>query len=167
MLLSRLKIQPLRAYGITKQPDLPHKMTFSDSSERPKAFFVLGLFFFFGSAMAVLAAVTLLDPGTVLDRAWALNPSAYKQMLPLGRIVGVPFLTLAVVLFLTGIGWLRRRYWGWVLAVSVIGTKLAADIIHVFIGDHLKSAVGVIIASLLLVYLSRPAVRNYFMPYSL
>jgi len=113
--------------------------------------------------MAAFAAITLLKPGTFLDQAWKLNMSAHEQMLPLGRVVGIPFIVLAVVLFLAGVGWFGRRYWGWVLGVSVIGINLAADVTHFFLGDRLKSGVGVVIASLLLFYMTREKVRGYFL----
>ena len=123
----------------------------------------MGVFFFFGSAMATFAAATLLKPGTWLDAAWRLNPSAHEQMLPLGRIAGIPFIVLAAALFLAGVGWFRRAYWGWVLGTSLIAINLAADLIHFFLGDKLKSAVGVVIASLIVFYLTREKVRNYFL----
>jgi hypothetical protein len=132
-------------------------------SRSPAGFFPLGVFFFFGSLMAAFAAITLLKPGTFLDQAWKLNMSAHEQMLPLGRVVGIPFIVLAVVLFLAGLGWFGRRYWGWVLGVSVIGINLAADVTHFFLGDRLKSGVGVVIASLLLFYMTREKVRGYFL----
>jgi hypothetical protein len=59
--------------------------------------------------MASLAATTLLWRGTVLDRLWALNPTAYKQLAPLSGIVGILFLVLGVALTTAGIGWFRRR----------------------------------------------------------
>jgi uncharacterized membrane protein (DUF2068 family) len=135
----------------------------SRTTQPPAGFFALGAFFFFGATMATFAAVTLLRPGTMLDFAWALNPSAHAQMLPLGRVVGIPFTVLAITLFLAGVGWFRRQYWGWLLGVSVIAINLAADITHFFLGDRLKSAVGVVIASLLVFYMTREKVRGYFL----
>jgi hypothetical protein len=79
-------------------------MMHSPPAKPPKGFFALGVFFFFGSAMAAFASITLLWPGTLLDRAWALNPSAHAQMLPLGRIAGIPSLVLSIVLLLAGMG---------------------------------------------------------------
>ncbi len=131
---------------------------------RPAGFAIIGGFFCFGSLMAAFAAVTLFYPGTVLDRAWSLNRPAYIALSALGRMVAVPFLVLSIVLFVAALGWFRRQYWGWLLGTTVIATNLAADFVHALLGDWLRSGVGIIIAGLLLFYLTRPAVRTYFLP---
>jgi hypothetical protein len=76
----------------------------------------MGIFWFFGAVMASVAATNLLWRGTALDRIWALNPTAYQQLLPLGGTVGFLFLLLSATLTTAGIGWFRRRLWGWRLA---------------------------------------------------
>src|SRR6202011_6247496 len=76
-------------------------------------FTAVGIFLFFGAIMASLAAITLLWRGTALDRLWVLNPTAYKQLAPLGGIVGIFFLVLRLALTTAGIGWFRPRLWGW------------------------------------------------------
>jgi hypothetical protein len=73
----------------------------------------IGVFLFFGAVMASLAATTLLWRGTAPDRAWDLNPTAYKQIVPLGGMVGILFRLLGAALTTAGIGWFRRRLWGW------------------------------------------------------
>ena len=65
---------------------------------KPRGFTAIGIFLFFGAVMASLAATTLLWRGTPLDRLWALNPIAYKQLAPLGGIVGIFFLVLGAAL---------------------------------------------------------------------
>jgi hypothetical protein len=122
----------------------------------------LGAFFFFGCVMAAYAAVTLLHPGTFLDRAWVLNPRAHAQLIPLGRTVGVPFVILAALLFLAGVGWFRRRYWGWMLGVTIIAINLSGDLVHFAFRDRLRGGVGVVLAGALLVYMTRPAMRRRF-----
>jgi hypothetical protein len=129
---------------------------------RPLGFVPIGIFFFFGALMASYAAFTPLNPGTFLDRGWALNPTAHVQLSSMGRIMGAPFILLAFALLLGGIGWFRRRFWGWILGVVIITINLAGDLVHMFMGEWLKSAVGVTIAALLLFYLTRPGMRNYF-----
>ena len=111
--------------------------------------------------MAAYAAVTLLKPGTFLDRAWELNPAGHAGLLLMGKAVGVPFLVLATALFLAGIGWFKRKHWGWFLGTGIIASNLLADVIHLLLGDW-KSLVGVLIAGLLLFYMTRPSVRSYF-----
>jgi hypothetical protein len=128
---------------------------------RPSGFLPLGIFFFFGSVMATYAAVTLLEPGTFLDRAWQLNPTGHAELSSLGRAIGIPFLLLAAALLAAGIGWFRRRRWGWILGTTIIAVNLTGDAIHLLTGD-LKSLVGIPIAGLLLFYMTRNRVRNYF-----
>ncbi len=122
----------------------------------------MGVFLFFGATMALLAGSTLIWPGTVLDRAWNLNPAAYARLAPFGRTVGIPFLLLSATLILAGIGWFRRRLWGWALAVAIIATQLLGDLVNAFMGDVVRGGFGFLIAAALLFYLLRPNVRSAF-----
>jgi hypothetical protein len=130
----------------------------------PKArgFTSIGVFLFFGAIMASLAATTLLWRGTALDRLWALNPSAYKQLAPLGSTVGVLFLLLSATLTTAGLGWFRRRRWGWRLAVIIIAMQVLGDVVNCFRGDWLRGGTGVIIAGALLLFLLLPRIRVTF-----
>jgi hypothetical protein len=130
----------------------------------PKApgFTAMGIFLFFGAVMASLAAITLLWRGTALDRLWALNPTAYKQLAPLGRLIGVLFLAISTVLFTAGIGWFRRRLWGWRLAAAIIATQVLGDVVNCVRGDWLRGGIGVVIASALLLLLLQPRIRATF-----
>jgi len=84
----------------------------------------LGVFLFFGAVMASLAGTTLIWRGTLLDHIWVLNAPAYKQLAPFGKAVGIPFLVLSAALAGSGVGWFRRRLWGWRLAVVIIATQV-------------------------------------------
>lgn len=154
--------------GFIAQQDLPvysRDMKGGDRIEangKPPGFAAIGVFLFFGATMAGLAATTLLLPGTPLDRAWTLNPTAYKQLSPLGSKVGPLFLLLTLVLITSGVGWFRRRVWGWRLTVAIIGTQLTGDIVNVVRGDLLRGGTGVIIAGTLLLYLLRGRLRVAF-----
>ena len=121
-----------------------------------------GVFLFFGATMAAFAGTTLLWRGTIADRVWQLNPTAYEQLAPLGTIVGVPFLVLSAALLAAGIGWFGRRLWAWRLAVAIIAIQVIGDLFNALRGELLKGATGVVIASALLFYLLRPAVRAAF-----
>jgi hypothetical protein len=135
-----------------------------DRTVGPKipGFTAIGIFLFFGSVTASLAAFTLLWRGTVLDRIWALNPIAYKQLAPLGDMVGILFLLLGASLATAGIGWFRRRLWGWRFAVVIIATQVLGDVVNLVRGDLLRGGTGVVIAGALLLFLRRPQVRAMF-----
>ena len=122
----------------------------------------MGVFLFFGAIMASLAAATLLWRGTALDRLWVLNPIAYEQLAPLGSVVGVFFLLLGAALTTAGIGWFRRRVWGWRLAVVIIATQVLGDVVNCVRGDLLRGGTGVIIAGALLLFLLQPKIKATF-----
>jgi hypothetical protein len=128
----------------------------------PPGFTVIGIFLFFGFITAIFAATTLLWRGTVLDRLWALNPIAYKQLARLGNTVGILFLVLGTALATAGIGWFRRRLWGWRLAVVIIATQVLGDVVNCVRGDWLRGGTGVIIAAALLLFLLQPRIRATF-----
>lgn len=130
--------------------------------EMPRGITAVGAFLLFGATMASLAGATLSWPGTSFDRVWALNPIAHKQLATLGRPAGILFLLLAAVLVAAGTGWLKHRLWGWRLAVAVIVTQVLGDLVSLFRGDWFRGGVGFSIASALLFYLLRPAVRAVF-----
>ena len=92
-----------------------------------------------------------------------LNKQGHEGLTGLGRMAAVPFGILAPMLCLAAVGWFRRRYWGWVLGVTIIAINMAGDVgQNGVIGERLKGAVGVAIAGLLLTYMTRVGVRGYF-----
>jgi hypothetical protein len=122
----------------------------------------VGVFLFFGAAMALLAGSTLIWRGTILDPTWVINAAAYARLAPFGKRIGIPFLLLGAILTVAGTGWFRRRVWGWQLAVAVIATQVVADLANAFLGDIVRGVIGFVIAGALLFYLLRPEVRSAF-----
>jgi hypothetical protein len=134
----------------------------SKDDQRPRGFVPLGVFFVLGTAITAYAAVTLLKPGTALDRLWALNKTGHAQLMSIGKGAGLGFAALSAVMCAASAGWFRRRYWGWALGTSIIGINAAGDLVNMTRGEHLKGAVGVAIAGPLLIYMTRSGVRSYF-----
>jgi hypothetical protein len=122
----------------------------------------IGVFLFFGAVMASLAGITLIWRGTILDNMWALNASAYRQLAPFGKAVGVPLLVLSAALAAAGAGWFGRRLWAWRLAVVIIATQALGDFVSICMGDFARGATGFTIAGGLLIYLLRPEMRVAF-----
>src|ERR1700756_1232759 len=85
----------------------------------PRGLTGVGIFLLFGTAMAFLAGTTLVWPGTALDHAWALNQRAHRELAPLGRMIGIPFLLLGATLLTAAGGWVLPALWGWRLAASL------------------------------------------------
>jgi hypothetical protein len=128
----------------------------------PRGITAIGVFLFFGATLASFAGVTLTWPGVSLERTWALNPAAHKQLATLGKPVGILFLLLSATLAVAATGWFQRRLWGWRLAVAVIATQVLGDLVNFFRGDLLRGGVGLSVATALLLYLLRPTVRALF-----
>lgn len=112
--------------------------------------------------MAALAGTTLLFPGTILDKAWALNATAYRQLAAFGRIAGMLFLLLSGSMAFAGTGWFRRRRWGWQLAVLIIATQVLGDLFNLLVGDFIRGGIGFAIAGALLLYLLSAKVKAVF-----
>lgn len=128
------------------------------------AFTAIGLFCYFAMTMALYAAITLLHPGTALDRLWSLNPGAQRELLPFRKPAGVMFLLIATTAAINGYGWLRRRMWGWRLAVLGIGTQVLGDCVNLIRGDLLRGGPGLLIGGGLLIYLLSSKIKNNFTP---
>jgi hypothetical protein len=122
----------------------------------------VGVFLLFGAIMASLAGTTLVWQGSALDRIWILNPHAHKELVPFGKAVGIPFLLLAATLALAGMGWFKRRRWGWALAVAVIATQVLGNLVNIWMAHYLEGGLGVVIAGTLLLYLVRADVKSVF-----
>jgi len=129
---------------------------------RPRGFLAIAIFLWFGALMAALAGITLIRPGTPLSFAWRLNPRAYAQMAPLGSTIGVPFLGLAMFMAAAAYLWLKKSFWGWLLALIIFALQLAGDIGNLMGGEYLQGCIGIVIAGGLVFYLTRPQVRSAF-----
>jgi len=137
-------------------------MTTSAGDRRPRGWLAIGIFLLWGAAMATLAGITLIWPGTFLDHAWALNPAGHAGLTALGRWVGFVFPVLGLALASAGIGWLKQRLWGWMLAVLLIGGNALGDAIRMVSGAWLEGAAGLLIAGALLLYLISARMRRSF-----
>jgi len=72
------------------------------------------------------------------------------------------FLLLAAALISAGIGWFRRRLWGWRVTLLIFATQLLGDAVNCIRGDWLRGVTGVVIAGALLLFLLRRRIRVAF-----
>jgi hypothetical protein len=128
----------------------------------PRGIAGVGIFLFFGAAMAFLAGTTLIWQNTPLRRVWVLNAPAYATLAPLGAAIGVPFLFLGASLAVAGCGWYKRRKWGWTLAAIIIATQVVGGLTNLVRGDLMRGGAGAFIAGALLSYVLQPEIRAVF-----
>jgi hypothetical protein len=107
--------------------------------------------------MASLAGTSFTFPGTSLRRIWALNPQAYAQLAPLGRLAGLVF-PVGAILGIAAAGWL----WGWRLTVDLITTQVLGGIISILSSRVFAGLTGAIVAGTFLIYLLHARVRSVF-----
>ena len=119
-------------------------------------------FLVFAMLMACFAGATLIWRGTVLERAWALNPQAYARLAAMGRSPAILFLILAALLAAAAVGWVKRRFWGWLLVVLIISGQILGAAVNAFFGEPIRGLAGFAIAGGLLMYLGRSKVRSRF-----
>lgn len=135
------------------------------SSHSPAVLRLFGFFLIFATTMAALASFLLLKPGTLLDRAWALNPRAHAQFASLGALipwVGFGFVGLAILGAYTARLWFQRRLLGWRFAVVGIALQAIGDAVNFLRGERLAGLVGLLIASILLAFLLSQRVKAAF-----
>jgi len=126
---------------------------------------IVGLIFFFGG-IALVVAIPII----------ANNPAGYKvdsnsfefRLLTSwsGYTISGGLITLGIVDAGIGIGLLRGKHWAWKLAVILAFVSIAIDVITLMIKSHISnyggSIIGVMIDAVILYYLYRPHVRDYF-----
>jgi len=122
----------------------------------------MGVFLFFGATMACYAGTTLLWRGTVLDRAWELNPVGYRELTRFGTWIGIPFFVLSAAMLVAGIGWFQRRLWAWRLTVGMMAAHLIGDLVNVIRGALLEGAIGLAAVGVVLAWMLRNQVRGEF-----
>jgi hypothetical protein len=62
----------------------------------------------------------------------------------------------------TALGWLKRRLWGWRMAVAIIATQVLGDLANLVLGRIVEGGIGAIVAGGLLAYLLQNPVRSVF-----
>ena len=108
---------------------------------------VVAAFLLLATSIATLVAVSLLVPGTPLDRIWYLNQPAYVVFKTLGRVSGLLLLILGVCTAAAAFGLLRGRRWARWLAIGLFGANGIGDLVSMAIsGDRLRSTAGALIA---------------------
>lgn len=130
---------------------------------RPTGITVVSVLVFVVASISLLVGFSMFITGTPLDLLWTIKASLSSAIrgTTLGTIFGIFLIILGMVLIASGYGLLKGNKFAWWAVVLIFGVNALGDIVSVLMGD-LSSISGVVIVGILLVYLTRPHVRNYF-----
>lgn len=112
--------------------------------------------------MALISAVSLLVPGSILEPLWRANPRARLALTGWGVWAVVLMAVVSSVCAASAVGLWRGSRWGHPLAVGLLSVNLAADAMNAALGIERRAVVGVPIAGAIIVYLLTARVRRYF-----
>jgi len=130
---------------------------------RPKGITIISLLVFIVAVVALIAGISILVVGTPLDILWtiksSLSPSIRGTMI--GIIFGIFVMAIGFILLASSYGLLKGNKIAWWAVVIIFGVNALGDLVSVIMGN-IQSIFGVIIVGILLIYLTRPNVRNYY-----
>ena len=127
---------------------------------RPAGITVLSIFFWAATAITIVAAVSLLFPNAFLEPIWKLNPRARVGLGAIRLWAVLLFLVVGFACAAAGVGLWRGRWWGYCTAIAVLSLNLLGDLINAISGNEPRAIIGVPIAALIIIYLSRPKGRR-------
>ena len=131
-------------------------------ADRPAVITALIILFLFGTAMTLLAAVTLLFPESTINIVWRLNPAGHQGFLRMGNWSFVLLGAVALMCSAAAIGLWSRKAWGYWLGLSLIVANLIGDIANVAMGKEYRAALGIPVAFAILFFLTRSKTRGFF-----
>lgn len=112
---------------------------------RPQGITILGILAILIGLLGVVGgAVLLTSPDAIV-----VGLSAFAV------VVGILYLV-------TGIGFLRGAPWGWIMGLVVSVLALARNVIEAVQGGVAFAIPGIVVALIILYYLTRPKVKEFF-----
>jgi hypothetical protein len=123
---------------------------------------VLAIFFWVAELLTAIVFLTLLVPDTPLDLIWLAKPDAHNDLMLLRPASTLGFLLLSVAMGFAAVGCMRRRRWGWTLAVAIFAANSVGDAIRAATGGLAEGFFGVAVTLSILWWLTRPNVRALF-----
>ncbi len=137
-------------------------MGMSGSDPRPRGVTALAVFFGLGTLISLASCASLLNPGSILEPMWRLNPRAREAFDRMGPMSMVLLAAVCVACGSAAVGLWGGKPWGYRVGIVLLVVNLTGDIINVLGGVEPRVVVGVPIVGGLLAYLARPRVRAYF-----
>ncbi len=120
---------------------------------RPAGVVALTILFYLGTVLCFAAALSLAEPGTILDVIWRLDPSARAGLMELGGISVTILIAVSVASALAAVGLWIRRPWGRWAGIAVLVVTMVGNFANVFFQGDGGALVELPIAGILAAYL--------------
>ena len=130
--------------------------------DRPAGVTALSCLFALGMLTSGLSAISLLNPGSVLEPMWKLNPHARESFSRMGPWAPLLLAVVCAACAASAYGFFTGRRWGYWLGAVGLTVNLAGDVVNAALGIEPRALVGVPIVALILWYLASRRVRDFF-----
>jgi hypothetical protein len=130
---------------------------------RPTVLILIAILLWSATAVATVTGLSLLAPGTPLDRIWDLNRPAYAAFSTHAGQSGAILLLVGFAASAAATGLWRGRRWAWLLAIAIFSINALGDLVSLVITrDWLKGGLGLVIDAFFLFLLVWPNMRAFF-----
>lgn len=113
----------------------------------------LALFFVFGTMMSGLTGFLLLFPGTPLDAAWRLNPTARIHFHVLGSWAILLMTAVCLACSTAAIGLWQVRRWGYHTAIAILVINIVGDGVNFALMQDMRTLIGLPIGGAMITFL--------------
>jgi hypothetical protein len=131
---------------------------------RPKGVLIVATILFFAAFVALIVAISIIFSGTPLAAIWALRnsfPIGFRNT-SAGMVFGYFLLILGLIMLSAVHGLVKGRRWAWWIVIMIFAANGVGDAVSVALGGGINGISGILLAVLLVFYLTRPGVRKFF-----
>jgi len=142
---------------------------------RPTGVTILGILALLGGIVFLLGGITAIGLGLVIGTyagsafTNALSNAGYSGLASIGAgtlavillVSGAIALILGILYFAVGVGFFGGKGWAWTLGIIVTIISIVYNIAQIAFGAF-SSVFGLVVAILILYYLTRPHVKAFF-----
>ena len=127
---------------------------------RPPGIVALTILFYLGTVLSFAAALSLMEPGTILDGIWRLDPVARAGLTDMGGIAIPILIVVSVASALAAAGLWIRQPWGRWAGIFVLVVTMVGNFANVFFQGDGEALVGLPITGVLTAYLMSGRARR-------
>jgi hypothetical protein len=129
---------------------------------RPGRITALSTFFAAGTIISFTSSISLLFPNSFLQPMWKLNPRSLDAFHRMGLWAIVLMFVVSISCGLAAYGLWNGKLWGYRIAIGMLIINLIGDIYNFGSGIEPRAFIGVPIVILILFFITKPKIKEYF-----